>query len=231
MGHPLELFPLAQFLHAQGMDTHTICLPGHGETPQAIGRMDWEDLVHHAQSELVVLQEKGRHIHLVGFCLGGAIGMVLARENPQVFQSLTLVATPYKPVFNWDYGQTHLKHLRTRVLPGLAYLHQSDTGFPKPRFYPHDLIRFYPQMAAFFTEVRQSVQYITVPTLLLHSPLDLTIPYEHSEWLYNTLPGPRNFISLLNCGHQVFPFHVQGLVEEAVFNHIMAASRCQLQAV
>lgn len=223
MGHPNEFSPLIQRLNQQGLDTHTVCLPQHGDSPGDLGGVDWTDLLDHCQAELEWCRQRYGDVHLLGFSLGGALGVLLANRCPEAFQSLTLVAAPYKPVFNLEYGQYHLKHFFNRFLPGMRYVTQQNTGYPKPSFYPHYLPRFYEQMQLFFSEVQNSAEDISISTLLIHSPYDLTVPYEHSEWFYGSIPGATNFVTLLQGGHQVFPYNVDGVVAESILNHILVA--------
>jgi carboxylesterase len=220
MGHPNEFDPLCCFLRANGFDTHTVCLPQHGDDPGNLGEIGWEDMLLRCQNDLKRCREQYTQIHLVGFSLGGAISMVLSREHPEDLQSLTLVAAPYKSVFNLTYGQYHLKYFFERFLPGTQYWYQRDTGNPKPVLYPMDLFRFYNEMEQLFDEVQQSVPVIQLPTLLIHSLYDITVPYEHCEWLYKRIPGEKKLVTLFNGGHQVFPFNVKGAVEESILQHI-----------
>ncbi len=224
MGHPDEFGPLIPYLEAHGYDTHRVCLPEHGNNPGNLGRITWEDMLERCQIDLDGVSSQYETIHLVGFSLGGALSIVLSQKNPRVFQSATLVAAPYKSVFNLEYGQYHLKNFFNRFLPGIP-LHQWRTGFPKPILYPQDMFKFYLQMDPLFAEVRRSAPELHIPTLLFHSPYDLTVPYEHSEWLYNTIPGEANMVSLLDCGHQVFPFEVKGVVQKSLLHHIKTVEK------
>ncbi len=229
LGHPGELAPLADALAVHGYDTHLVCLPEHGDAPGSLGRVGWEVLYAHCQAELDACLEKKQYqaVHLVGFSLGGALSILLSSRNPNTFASVTLAAAPYKPVFNLDFGLYHMKNLFNRFLPGIRFYSQNNTGFPKPSFYPHDLLLLYRQMNTLFKSVQQSASQMHAPTLLLHSTLDLTVPYEHSEWLYRTIPGLSNFVTLLHCGHQIFPYHVTGVVEETILTHMRRAEQPQ----
>jgi esterase/lipase len=223
MGHPQEFGPLVNFLESQGVDTHRVCLPHHGNQPGNIADVTWEDMLDACQQDL---EHQKRHydtIHLLGFSLGGALSLLLNQDNPDVFQSVTLVAAPYKEVFNWEFGHYHLKNFFNRFIPGTQYWYQAETGFPKPYLLPMDMLHFYHHMLPFFRYVREAAYDLTAPTLLIHSPYDLTVPYEHSEWLYQAIPGETNFLTVLNCGHQVFPYNVRGLVEEAIWTHMQTA--------
>lgn len=220
MGHPGEFAPLVDFIERQGIATHRVCLPQHGDRPGNLAEATWQDFVQVCQDDLDYCRSRYEQVHLVGFSLGGALSLVLNRDNPGVIQSVTLVAAPCRAVFNLDFGQYHLRHFFNRFLPGTQYWYQANTGFPKPYLLPIHMVQFYQEMIPFFNEVQEAVDQLTSPTLLVHSPYDLTVPYEHSEWLYQNIPGEVNFLTVLNCGHQVFPYHVKGVVEETIFQHI-----------
>ncbi len=220
MGHPEEFSPMIPVLTGQGFDTHRVCLPQHGDEPGNLAATTWEEMLDHCQQELI--EQSGRYdrVHLLGFSLGGALSVLLAENNASLFETLTLVAAPSRPVFNLEFGQTHLRYFFKRFLPGTQYLSQADTGFPKPVMHPMHLPRFFQQMEGLFTEVQSRSPRLDMPTLLIHSPYDLTVPYDHSEWLYRNLGGDVNFLTLLNCGHQVFPYNIHGPVSRAVLDHL-----------
>lgn len=225
MGHPDEFGDLPSIAEANGFQTHCICLPQHGNSPGSIGKTDWKEMLTVCQRDIDTFREQFQEIHLIGFSLGGALSMVLVKHNPGIFKTLTLVAAPYKSVFNLEFGHYHLKHFFTRFIPGTGF-HKWSTGLPKPIFKALDMPRFYTKMKPFFTEVQSAAREIEIPTLLLHAHYDITVPYEHSEWLHQTIPGETNFITLLKAGHQVFPFHVNGIVEDAILNHLYSVKHC-----
>jgi esterase/lipase len=224
LGHPEEFGELIPLLQSHGYATHQVCLPEHGNEPGYIANITWHDLLSHCHTDLDRITIDYSDIHLIGFSLGGALSLVLSAQRPTDFKSLTLVAAPCKPVFNLEFGQYHIKNFFNRFLPGLPR-HQWNTGFPKPMFYPHDLIRLYRQMDSLFTAVQDSAPRLALPTLLLHSAYDLTIPYEHSEWLHAAIPAETNLVTLLDCGHQVFPHKVKGTVGQSVIHHIQTVDQ------
>jgi pimeloyl-ACP methyl ester carboxylesterase len=224
MGHPREFDPLVHILYDNGFAVHRVQLPAHGDRPGNLGRVTRADLMARCQADLNDCQQQYKTIHLLGFSLGGALSMVLAGQNRDVFASLTLVATPCKALFDWDYGQYHTRYMWDRFLPSVRYfLWQSNTGLPKPVLFPHDMWPFYQDMNRLFDDAAHATPFVDLPTLLLHSPYDITIPYTHSEWYYQRLPGETNFVTLLECGHQVFPFHVEGLVADTILSHMTTA--------
>lgn len=222
-GHPAEFDPLVSFLENIGLATHRVCLPQHGDAPGDVAYTSWEEMLYQCELDLDKCKKHYKNIHLVGFSLGGALSLMLAQRNHHAFCSVTLAASPYKPVFNLEYGQYHLRYFFNRFLPGIMY-HEWDTGLPKPVFSPYLLPKFYRQMELFFDEVQQSARKLNLSTLLIHSPYDLTIPYEHSEWLYNVIPSEPRMVTLPRGGHQIFPYQVQGLVEQSIFKHVICNS-------
>ncbi len=220
MGHPREFEPLVHFLESNGLDTHCVCLPQHGDFPGNLAETSWAAFLERCHQELLECQKHYEVIHLVGFSLGGALSLLLSRHCPEAFKTVTLISAPYKMVYNLDCGQYHLKNLFNRVLPGIQYWNERDTGHPKPLLYPFDIPKLYQEMITLFNEVQDAASMLQTPTLIIHSPFDLTVPYEHSEWLHETIPGETNFITLLKGGHQLLPFHVKGLVEESILKHI-----------
>lgn len=223
LGHPNEFMPLVDFLESQGVHTHRVCLPEHGDSPGDLTNTCWEEMLFQCETDLIECQKRYEKIHLIGFSLGGALSMVLSGRHPDAFRTLTLAATPFKPVFNLDYGQYYLRNFFNRFLPGMLY-HEWDTGLPKPLFNPVYLPRFYREMESLLGEVRANAKKLRLSTLLIHSIYDLTVPYEHSEWFYEVVPGESNLITLLNAGHQLFPYHVKGILEQSILHHILQDS-------
>jgi abhydrolase domain-containing protein 17 len=48
---------------------------------------------------------------------------------------------------------------------------------------------------------RDRLAKITVPVLIIHGDRDEVIPFQHGQTLYQTAPGPKQFLAVPNAGH------------------------------
>ncbi|MDD4767405.1 MAG: alpha/beta hydrolase, partial [Desulfotomaculaceae bacterium] len=77
-GSPLEMLPLGQYLHGQGLTVSGVLLDGHGTRPADLRGKSSADWIGTAAAGLAQLQSSCAHVFLIGFSMGGAIALHLA---------------------------------------------------------------------------------------------------------------------------------------------------------
>lgn len=81
-GSPLEMTPLGEYLHSEGMTVSAVMLAGHGTTPSDLRGKSWADWISSAVAGLEKLKSSCAHVFVIGFSMGGTISLHLAANYP-----------------------------------------------------------------------------------------------------------------------------------------------------
>lgn len=98
-GTPQETRGLGEYLHAQGHSVLGVRLAGHGSTPEALHATRWSDWFASVEEGFAALRQRCTRIAVVGFSLGGALALLLARQHS--FDRLVLLSTPLALDGDW----------------------------------------------------------------------------------------------------------------------------------
>ncbi len=94
-GTPQDLDGLARFLHGQGYTVYNMLLPGHGLATANLPVVKWKACLNEVQLRYRVLARHSRLVHVVGFSFGGALAILLTRQEQPA--SLSLFAPALVP--------------------------------------------------------------------------------------------------------------------------------------
>jgi carboxylesterase len=107
-GTPAEMRPLGERLNAQGWAARGVLLPGFGVDFASLGSVGRREWVERLRGELRDLQRQHERVALIGFSMGGALGVNIAIETPPA--ALVLI-NPFTKIDNFVW----------RMLPILKY--------------------------------------------------------------------------------------------------------------
>ncbi len=98
-------------------------------------------------------------------------------------------------VFGESLGGAVATWLAAREKPGLLVLASTFTSIPDlaAKLYPFLPVRW---ISRFDYDTRKSLQSVTCPVFIAHSPQDEIIPFEHSQQLFQAAPEPKQFLTL-----------------------------------
>ena len=204
----MPAFPDAQFLN----------LPGHGGSDE---HDDWiEALAEHLSESPAII---------VGWSLGGMIGMQLALRYPEKVKGLVLISTT--PSFcnrsNWNHGcqqetfdafESGIKENSPKTLSRFFMLmlqgdaiNRSDynriakAGIDK--HHPPTQVTLAKGLSLLATtDLREAISSIPTPTLVIHGSQDAIIPTAAGAWLAAELPH-STWQAFDSCGHAPFLTH------------------------
>ncbi len=91
-GSPFEVMPLAEHLTRRGYPVGVPTLAGHGGRPRELGKVSYQDWIASAEAVLRELLESHSRVVIIGFSMGGLIGIHLARKYP--VQGLVTLSSP-----------------------------------------------------------------------------------------------------------------------------------------
>ena len=102
-------------------------------------------------------------------------------------------------VFGRSLGAGIASWLAIEVEPAGLVIESAFTSVPDmaAKLYPILPVRW---LAKIKYDNRSRISNLSVPLLVMHSPDDKTIPYEHGQTLHDIAPGPKYFLEM-NGGH------------------------------
>lgn len=122
-GAPAEMKMLARRLYRHGFTISAPQLAGHGADEAALLRTSWRDWLESARKAYLELSAEVEQVYVAGVCAGGALGLRLAADHPQIAG-----AAVYSMTFEYDgwnmpriMAVAPLMHL-VAALPGVRRL-------------------------------------------------------------------------------------------------------------
>ncbi len=218
-GDPSELLPLAEAAAADDYSVLVPPLPGHGGAPHDLAEADWSDWLARAQAALWELRLRTRQQIVVGFSMGGALALNLARHFPD----LSAVVTLATPLFLEPAALLPLVSAAQHVLPWFYPLKSADFSDPAVR---EKVRAFAPEIdlddEAVQRYLRRSVRlpvkalvallhglrhtssllpHIHIPALVLHGLRDSVAPPASATIIAHHLAGPTQLRWLARSPH------------------------------
>ncbi len=104
-------------------------------------------------------------------------------------------------LFGESLGGAVAAWLAVQEKPGLLALASTFTSVPDlaAEIYPFLPVRW---ISRFDYDTRKSLQSVTCPVFIAHSPQDEIIPFEHGQQLFQAAPEPKQFLTL-EGGHNI----------------------------
>ncbi|MHA1115242.1 MAG: alpha/beta hydrolase [Candidatus Heimdallarchaeaceae archaeon] len=226
-GTHFEMQPLENFLKNEGYIVNNITLPGHEKTAEEHANLTWSEIVNYANEKLLELKNKVDKIFVAGLSMGGAISLYLASQNPSI-TGVIAMSTPYKIP---DFRAVFLKifPFLVKLIPiqyntndeiedeEIKKIHKCyNKYYTKSVFWLMDLLK----------ETRKNLPMITVPTLILHSIRDPSVPVSHAKKIYNKITYNNKTLLFINEGGHIIP---EDLGKEKAFSMIKQWVASQIQ--
>jgi len=96
-GAPAEMRPVARRLHRAGFAISAPMLAGHGADRGTLLKTGWRDWLASARAAYLKLAAEVDEVYVAGICAGGALGLALCAEFPQIKG-----AAVYSMTFEYD---------------------------------------------------------------------------------------------------------------------------------
>jgi len=206
-GTPGEMRPLADYLLARGAAVEAPLLAGHGGAQEQLATATWRDWTDSARAGLDRLRARCSVVIVVGFSMGGAIGLYLAARTP--IDGLACVSTPTTV----GGPLAVLLPAARKVMPFVYPLRLRSIDLRKPevvarlREYIPDLVvdsndpaqiarvrrsikvsvQAVYELSILLRVTRASISRVTVPTLLLQARRDEQVSRASIDYIYDRL--------------------------------------------
>ncbi|NIM95281.1 MAG: alpha/beta fold hydrolase [Anaerolineales bacterium] len=204
-GAPKEMRWLGEHLASEDFSVLGVRLFAHATKQEDMIRARWYDWLASVEDAYYTLYNICDHIVILGLSMGGALSLIFASR----FSVTGVIAcsTPYKipdrkirvirpmiPLISkvWRFAP---KDETEWVEPGIGKDHLEYRSYP---------VRGGAEFLDLLRELRACLPQVKVPTLLIHSTKDASVPYQDVKKIYNALGSEdKELITLENCGHVV----------------------------
>jgi carboxylesterase len=222
-GAPGEMKFLARRLYKRGLSVAAPLLAGHGLDEAHLLRTDWRDWRDSLRKPLEELRADHDEVYVAGICVGGALGLALAAEEPRI-----KAAAVYSMTYRYDGW--NMRHWYSPLAPfiepfaGLPLIRRLSFEEPYPFGLKDERLRdgmtatqgavipgaldrlplgAMAQMYRLARRLDEIGSRIRLPTLLIHARDDDMAHPRNSERLQKALGGPTQLHLLEDCYHMV----------------------------
>jgi carboxylesterase len=176
---PADFGELPRVLHAEGFHVLAPLLPGHGRSPADLRGTRRDDWTRAAEEAFDRLAERHECVDVVGFSMGGALALHLARARSP--RRVVLWAPFFRVTHRWYYVLP-VEWTTRLIVPIVRYVRKApedsnvnDTAqIGKFPFYRHLSTRASLELFALGRRVFDEAGGVTVPVLMLHAESDET---------------------------------------------------------
>lgn len=211
---PHTMRSLGSRLREAGYSVYAPLLPGHGESLHDFNQVSYDDWLEAALVSFDYLAQKHDQVSVVGFSLGGTLGMQLAARRP--VESLTLIASP-----------AYLKDWINRIYPVARALTSAlpvvfDVANREARRRRKDgvhkvvPVKAVGEVLKLLEETRPRLEQIKCPVLVAQSRSDHTVPPDNAPFILERVSSAKRRLIWLRRAYHVLPvdFGYQRLEEE-----------------
>ena len=231
-GAPGEMKFLAKRLHRKGFSVCAPLLPGHGADAKALLKTRWPDWLEGVRSTFEAFRSDLDDVHVAGICVGGALGLALAAEQPGIRAAAVYSMTYRYDGWNMKRWYSSIVPLARPFvrLPGirrLSFAEPHPFGLKDERLrdnvanspnvlIPGALARLplgsMYEMHALGDHIDRIGPSIRQPTLVLHARDDDMSDPKNAERLVRALGGRAELHLLDDCYHMIHVDRQRNLV-------------------
>ncbi len=203
-GSPAEMHGLGGYLAGRGVRVEGVRLAGHGTEPEQLTYVTWRDWLHSASEGLERLIQPERRVAIIGFSMGGLLGIHLCASHPQEVARLVTMASP---IYFRD-RRIHLIPMVRHVLRWHRVKRMSANSDPDAHL-RYVSYRRYPLVAVdrllnLMRVTRKVLGKVETPALIMHGLKDRVIHPRSARYLFNRIGSDeKELVWWRNSGHGV----------------------------
>ncbi|SHI45583.1 alpha/beta hydrolase [Lutispora thermophila] len=192
-GSIYEVEPLAEYLAKEGFVVSCPQLSGHTGRIQDMKKATYEDWISSAEEELLKLKERADDISIVGFSMGGLIGVNLACKH-----DIKALVTINTPIHYWNLNRVFLnliEDIKNRKTDNLQRYMRARKNSPVAAMYNFLLL---------LNQTKPLLCNVKCNVLLIQAKDDDTVRMKSVDYLYEYLSSENKKIKYYDKGgHQI----------------------------
>jgi carboxylesterase len=197
-GSPSEMRHLGYFLRDKGFTVKAVLLKGHGEAPGDMSKSNHRDWVESAELGYRELAECCREIFVVGFSMGGAIALQLAKQYD--IKGIISLSTPIRLMNRQYLVAAPLKYLKN--------IWRKEKRVP---------IKAMVNLLQLLNKIKTDLHKMDKPILIMQSYGDQAVHPSSANFIYKRVSSPDKSIIFLHKSGHVITCDVE---KEQVFDEV-----------
>lgn len=216
---PDEVATLGQYLGERGIASFAVEIVGHAASPVDIRETSWKDWYSSVQQGLDLIKTWGmQHIIVAGMSMGSAASVLLVSQEAGI-DGLVLMAPALR-----------ISGILPKFVPILKYFMKDreidieriqkiyDIKRTKCRTEP---ISAYHELFKLQKAARQSLQNVTIPTIILHGTEDKTINPDNGQLAFDLISSNDKELHMIRGGEHVITCHPTREVAFPIINEFI----------
>lgn len=206
-GSPFDLKPLTDALEKHGYAFNAIVLPGHGTTPKDLENITKSEWLKKAFTAYEKLKKEYGEVSIVGFSMGGAIGLSIAAEKK--VSKLVLISPYFKVKEQWFYfGKPEVWAKRLNKIipfvkkPKIGQINDPE-GLKRYIAYRNLPTKSVSELSILGKFAAAKSKNVTCETLWIHSKKDIVADFEFSKKMFSTIASKKKYFLEYNKSNHV----------------------------
>jgi carboxylesterase len=183
-----------------GFDAAGILLPGHGTIAEDLEIRSWMEWYDAVENKLIELKPKYSKIFLCGQSMGGCLSLLVAARHE--ISGVITIASGIR-LYGWSLIflpiiQYFVRFIRKRTGPDV----KDPVAKAKEVHYDLMPVKSIIQLQALLKELREQINKVTAPVLLIHAKEDHTFDFKNQQMMFEVLgSSSKRKIILENSYH------------------------------
>lgn len=198
-GSPSEMRYLGDYLKDKSFSVRGVLLKGHGISPKEMKKTNYKDWIKSAEQGYIELAESCDEVFVVGFSMGGAIALQLAKKYD--IKGIVSLSTPIKILSRQYYIAAIVKYLSFGLGKHSKIVKQKD---PFIISYDKTSIKCIISFMKLISMVKLDLHKVEKPILIMQSYGDGTVHPSSANIIYKRVASTdKSIIFLHNSGHVI----------------------------
>jgi len=217
-GTPAEVRDLGARLHARGYGVIGPALPGHAREGRTIEEIRAEDYLSAAEAALETVRGRYRTVYVVGFSMGGTLGLHLAQRKR--VEALVTINAPLEMPAHVRNGVPFVARYAANAL--LPVNMRALVGHPGRAIMPaHAVVTFLDVLE----RIRGGLADIACPLLVLQGTHDETVPAANADTIVAAAGARARSVMIPNGPHVVTMGRWLDAIEPVIARFLADADR------